>query len=283
MYDAETVSDCHYPRSNTTWYPRHGYLDRATFDLTYRHPKRLHIASVGMRLSEEPDPEDKDSLITKYGMQYPVALVTFALGPFERHKEIVKWEKGGEPIPPEFNSLPGSYAAIKEDFILAELSNSIRYFSVLFGKYPYPVFGAAFHPFNFGQGFPTLLMIPGADRASKYTYRFIAHETAHQWWGNVVAWRSYRDQWLSEGFAEYSGILYAGVRDGTGARDDLLGELRASLKRPPETTEGLGKGKLVDVGPLVLGHRLSTSKTVNAYQTLIYNKGALVCACSISC
>ena len=39
MYDSETVSDCHYPRSNETWFPRHGYLDRATFDLTYRHPK----------------------------------------------------------------------------------------------------------------------------------------------------------------------------------------------------------------------------------------------------
>jgi aminopeptidase N len=33
-------------------------------------------------------------------------------------------------------------------------------------------------------------MIPNADRASKYTYQFIAHETAHQWWGNIVAWRS---------------------------------------------------------------------------------------------
>lgn len=30
--------------------------------------------------------------------------------------------------------------------------------------------------------------------------------TAHQWWGNIVYWRFYLDQWLSEGFAEYSGI-----------------------------------------------------------------------------
>ena len=276
MYDSESVSDCHYPRSNETWFPRHGYLDRATFDLTYRHPKRLRIASVGLRLSEEPDPDDKNTLITKYRMDYPVPLATFALGPWERHKDVIKWEKGGEPTPLEFNSLPGGYKAIKEDFILAELNNSVRYFSLLFGKYPYPVFSAAFHPFNFGQGFPTLLMIPNADRASKYTYKFIAHETAHQWWGGIVAWRSYRDQWLSEGFAEYSGILYAGVRDGVHARDDLLGDLRSSLKDPVVTTEGLGKGKLVDVGPIILGHRLFTTKTANAYQTLIYNKGALV-------
>ena len=119
-------------------------------------------------------------------------------------------------------------------------------------------------------------MIPDADRASKYTYVFIAHETAHQWWGNIVAWRSYRDQWLSEGFAEYSGILYTTVREGTGARDDLLGRLRGSLKNPPMTETGPGKGRLVDVGPIILGHRLSTRKTRGAYQTLIYNKGALV-------
>jgi aminopeptidase N len=38
----------------------------------------------------------------------------------------------------------------------------------------------------------------------------------------------------------------------------------------------MGKGRLVDVGPIILGHRLSTSKTLGAYQALIYNKGALV-------
>jgi len=73
------------------------------------------------------------------------------------------------------------------------------------------------------------------DRASKYTYVFIAHETSHQWWGDMVLWRSYRDQWLSEGFAEYSGILYTDLRAGPGARDELIGLLRSSLKDPPET------------------------------------------------
>lgn len=278
MYDAQSVEHCHYPRSNESWFPRHGYLDRATFDLTFRHPRRLSVASGGERLSEEPLPDDKDAVVTKYRMQHPVPLMTFALAPFERHSQMVRFDKGGvgDPIPVEFNSLPGAYAAIKEDFILAEMDNSLRYFTSIFGKYPYPVFRAAFHPFNFGQGFPTLLMIPGADKASKYTYVFIAHETAHQWWGDIVSWRSYRDQWLSEGFAEYSGILYTDLRGGHGARDELLSRLRDSLKLPPLTETGPGKGRLVDVGPIILGHRLSTRKTRGAYQTLIYNKGALV-------
>jgi hypothetical protein len=270
--------DCHYPRSTVSWLPRHGYLDRATFDLNFRHAKKFHVATVGIRVSEEIDPEQKDVMVTKYQMPQPVALVTFALAPFERHKAMVKWEKGGfgDPTPLEFNSLPGGTLAIKEDFIMAELDNSLRYFTALFGKYPYPVFGAAFHPFRFGQGFPTLLMIPATDTANKRTYVFIAHETAHQWWGDIVSWRSYRDQWLSEGFAEYSGILYTGFRSGRQSQADLIDEARASLKRPPSTLEGIGKGRLVDVGPIILGHRLSTSKTFGAYQTLIYSKGALV-------
>jgi len=270
--------DCHYPRSNTTWFPRNGYLDRATFDLTFWHPKSLGVASVGERISEAPLPDSKDAIETKYRMKEPIPLATFALAPFKRYTQNVRFDQGGvgDPIQVEFNSLPGSRAAIKEDFILAELDNSLRYFTTLFGKYPYPVLRAAFHPYGFGQGLPSLLMIPATDRASKYTYVFIAHETAHQWWGDVVSWRSYRDQWLSEGFAEYSGIMYTGFRDGNSARDDLISQLRESLRLPPRSEVNFGKGRLVDVGPLILGHRLSTRKTRNAYTTLIYNKGALV-------
>jgi hypothetical protein len=276
MFEAQEVNHCYYPRSNESWAPRHGYLDRATFDLTYRYPKKLKIASVGLPSEEQVDAENKDVAVVKYKMPQPVALVTFALGPFIKHRDSIKWEKGSPPTPLEFNSLSGSYAVIKEDFILAELNNSIRYFTAIFGDYPYPSFGAAFHPFGFGQGFPSLLMIPPTDRANKRDFSFIAHETAHQWWGNIVAWRSYRDQWLSEGFAEYSAILYTGLRDGKSSRGDLLSELRSSLRLPPETTTGIGKGRLVDVGPIILGHRLNTSKSFGAYQTLIYNKGALV-------
>src|SRR6266404_2514675 len=276
MHHPDLPPNCYYPRLNSEWSPRHGYLDRASFDLTFHHKKQLHIASIGVRLSETPDPSDKDLAVTKYKMAQAIPLATFALGPFERHSEEVKFEKDGTTIPVEFNSLPGSDIAIKEDFIQAELSNSIRYFSLLFGKYPYPAFSAAFHPYGFGQGFPSLLMIPATDRANKFTYSFIAHETSHQWWGDLVTWRSYRDQWLSEGFAEYSGALYTGIRAGMDQREELVRLMRHSLKEPPETQTGIGKGRLADVGPIILGHRLNTSKTYGAYETLIYSKGALV-------
>ena len=276
LRQSEYLSDVSYPRSNTSWYPRHGYLDRATFDIKYVHAKKVKVGSVGTRQSEAPSPEDKDIIVTNYKMAEPVALVTFALGPWQRHAETVKWEDGQKEIPLEFNSMPGSYMAIKEDFILAELNNSVRYFHALFGAYPYETYSATFHPYGFGQGFPSMLMIPATDRASKYTYSFIAHETAHQWWGNIVSWRSYRDQWLSEGFAEYSGTLYTALRDNPKAARSLIDDMRYSLKLAPQTLTGVGPGKLNDVGPIILGHRLNSRKTFGAYQALIYNKGALV-------
>lgn len=265
--------DCSYPRSNGSWYPRQGYLDRATFNFTFTHPKKLKIASTGSRLSEGPDPANKDMMVTKYSMNYPVALQTFALGPFKRHPGEIKWESGDKPTPMEFNSLSDDLV-LKEDFVLQELNNSVRNFQFLFGKYPYDSFGAVFHPYGFGQGFATMLTIPNTDRASKYTYAFLAHETAHQWWGNIVSWRSYRDQWLSEGFAEYSGVIYTGLRDKSASR--LVDDMRQSLKDPPLTVMGPGKGRLNDVGPLILGHRLETKKTYGAYSALVYNKGGLV-------
>ncbi len=267
----ETVGDTHYPRSNTSWYPHHGYLDRSTYEMTFIHSKKLKVATVGVRQSEA---EDGDAMKTVYKMKFPVSFVTFALAPFKRHNEEIKWDNGDKPIPLEYNSL--DYIRLKEDFIMAEMNNSVRYFHQLFGQYPYETYGAAFHPFGFGQGFPSMLVIPATDRANKYTYAFIAHETAHQWWGNIVAWRSYRDQWLSEGFAEYSGILYTSLRKDYKAAVNMVDEMRDSLKDLPRTKSGFGKGRLNDVGPLILGHRLDTGKTYGAYGTLVYNKGALV-------
>ena len=266
--------DFSYPRSTTSWYPRHGYLDRSEYTITFTHSRKLKVVCVGNRISETPSPENKDLVVTRYRMEEPIALATFAVGPFVRHNEVAKWDGTNDTLPLEFNSIGD--IPLKEDFILAELSNSVRYFSRLFGSYPYKTYSASFHPYGFGQGFPSMLMIPNTDRANKFTYSFIAHETSHQWWGNIVAWRSYRDQWLSEGFAEYSGVLYTGLRDSPKAAENLVDNMRASLRRPPETQLGPGKGRLNDVGPIILGHRLDSSKTFGGYETLVYNKGALV-------
>ena len=275
MFQSEAMSETYFPLRTTTWYPRHGELQRSVFELRFRHRKRDVVASIGVVTRDDPAPDRDDQRITEFHLTEPVALASFAVGPYEVHKDQAKMSDG-QTLPIEFYSMPGYKAAIKEDFILAELNNSVRYFSMLFGSYPYPIFRAAYHPFGYGQGFPTTLMIPATDRADNRTFHFIAHETSHQWWGDVVLWRSYRDQWLSEGFAEYSGLLYTGTRDRSKSEKELIKFDREDLKNPPRTPTGIGKGRLVDVGPLILGHRLSTRQTGGAYTALIYSKGALV-------
>jgi hypothetical protein len=279
LQSSDLVRGAYYPISNQAWLPRHGDLDRATFDLTYTHRARDRVASIGTRLSEAPDPANPELVVTTYRMPDPVALAVFAVGPFERHRQDVTFEAGGRTIPLEFNKLPdsrGPIAAVKEDFVLAELDNSVRYFAAIFGPYPYETFGAAFHPYPFGQGFPTLMMLAPADRAATSTYAFISHETAHQWWGNIVAWRSYRDQWLSEGFAEYSGVLYTGLREHQRAASELVRDMRRALVQPPRTLQGFGRGRLNDIGPIILGRRLNSTESFGAYQALVYSKGGLV-------
>lgn len=274
MFQAE-MGGVFFPLRSTTWYPRHGYLRRSVYDVQFRHRKKDVVASIGTVIRDEQVPNAKDVRLTEFRLDQPIALTSFSLGDYEIHKDVAKMSNG-RSLPIEFYSMPGSRAAIKEDFILAELSNSVRYFSSLFGEYPYPVFRGVFHPFGYGQGFPTTLMIPGTDRANARTYQFIAHETSHQWWGDTVLWRSYRDQWLSEGFAEYSGMLYTQMRDKTSSEKELIERGRDSLKNPPQNLTGIGKGRLADVGPLVMGHRLSTRETGGAYTALIYSKGGLV-------
>jgi aminopeptidase N len=131
------------------------------------------------------------------------------------------------------------------------------------------VFRATIHPFGFGQGLPTMLMIPKADLADEAMFSFIAHETSHQWWGHQVLWRSYRDQWLSEGFAQYSGLMYTGRRDRPKSVNTMLKEMRETVRTPVFAADKFSV-RVTDIGPLTMGHRLA------AYTALVYNKGALV-------
>ena len=275
-----SATHAYYVRSDC-WYPRHGYLNRSLFDITFRHKKKIRVISIGQKIREEQAPDG--DMLTEWRMDKPVALVTFAAGEFQVHTDKAKMDTGTE-LGLDLYTLSGELCEafrcpglVNSGFVLAELNNSLRFFSALFGPYPYARFGATYHPYPVGRGFPTMLMLPKADTDSKFTYSFIAHETSHQWWGNIVAWRSYRDQWLSEGFADYSGVLYTATRDSDrNSGKELLQRMHDQLLRRPVTLTGIGNGRLADIGPIILGHRLNTRESFGAYTALIYKKGALV-------
>ena len=263
----------YYPLVNTSWYPRCSDLARATYRLRFHSKPYDLVAGPGIR-SESNGKREK---ITHYAQETPIAMVTFAGGEL-RYSE----QQGPNGVALEYYSLqhivPFPLATIDTTdprFILNDLANSIDYFNQLFGPYPYTVLRGVYQPRAFEQGCPTLLLLAqGVDEAVQHWV--VAHEASHQWWGDMVGWRSYRDQWLSEGFAEYSGALYTAARMNADAGKDLIKRMRRVLGTPPVGDVSVHKGRIAEIGPIILGHRLASSETRNAYQALIYEKGALV-------
>jgi len=94
---------------------------------------------------------------------------------------------------------------------------------------------------------------------------FLAHELAHQWWGQAVGWQNYHEQWLSEGFAQFFAGLYAEHRRGPEVFGDMLRQWRKwSLEKS-------------DQGPVYLGYRLGHIRNDGrVFRALVYNKGAAV-------
>lgn len=116
---------------------------------------------------------------------------------------------------------------------------------------------------------------------------FKGHEISHQWWGHVVGWETYHDQWLSEGLAEYSGALYAQVfladkkkklfmKMVEDWKDDVLNRGSRAFVRYgwPKLPKKYTMGS--ESGPIWLGNRLSSSKSPIDYMILVYENGAYV-------
>jgi hypothetical protein len=94
---------------------------------------------------------------------------------------------------------------------------------------------------------------------------FLAHELAHQWFGQAVGWKNYHEQWLSEGFSQYLAALYAKERRGEQAFRDVLRQFRRWALDDS------------DQGPVYLGYRLGHIKGESrVFRALVYNKGAAV-------
>ena len=95
--------------------------------------------------------------------------------------------------------------------VLLDIRASTSLFSLELAHYPFPRLLATEIPSGHGQGMPGFLHLAWSTFESQltpYDDAFRAHEVAHQWWGHLVGWQSYHDQWLSEGFAEYMGAWY---------------------------------------------------------------------------
>ncbi|MEJ2108975.1 MAG: M1 family aminopeptidase [Acidobacteriota bacterium] len=274
----QEMRNTNYPEGTSSWYPRHGFLKRSTFDLVFRHSKADLVVSVGDLVREEVWPDDDGDRLTEYKMNDPIPFASFVAGLLVHYPkdedDVVKF--GDMDI--NFYSLPTSadLTTIKEEFVMTELKNALEYFSAKFGPYPYSEFRSTFRPRSSRQAFATLVTLPGMDSADRNSFLYIGSATSQQWWGNVITMRSYRDQWLREGLVQYSGLLYVLARmQNIKEQKEFLDIMRYNMKNPPRTDTGIGKGKIGEIGPVILGRRLRTRNSMNS-DSMVNDKGPLV-------
>ncbi len=93
----------------------------------------------------------------------------------------------------------------------------------------------------------------------------VLHELAHQWWGGLISWKTYRDVWLTEGLAHFSVLYYLKNHLSTKKFNRIIKKLKSWIYRYSKT------------GPIAYGTRLhSLENSHEAFQTVVYNKGAFV-------
>lgn len=190
---------------------------------------------------------------------------------------------------PNISTGPSSLGKLNAEKIaestLADAVNQLRIGTAYFGPVPNRRLAITQQEaWSFGQSWPSLVFMPYISFLSATqrkdlgmgagTTEFVDsvgfHEVAHQWWGHHVGWASYRDQWLSEGFAEFAAALATQHTRGWDAYDHFLEQHR---KRIVDAVGGTVPH--YQVGPLTRGYRLSTYRSPGA-GFLIYSKGAYV-------
>jgi aminopeptidase N len=82
------------------------------------------------------------------------------------------------------------------------------------------------------------------------------HEVTHQWWGHEVGFNSYRDQWMSEGFADMSASIYIQLIENHNKFLEFWNDERTLLLE--RNKEGF---RAIDAGPVTMGYCMSNDRT----------------------
>ncbi|HEX7183057.1 MAG TPA: M1 family aminopeptidase [Thermoanaerobaculia bacterium] len=196
-----------------------------------------------------------------------------------------------DPEEGEFSGMDGGGLGKVNTARLAEGSmadglNSARLFATYFGPLPQKhVAITQQSDWFFGQSWPSLIFMPyisfldgtqrqrlGMAGASDFIDQVGYHEFAHQWWGHLVGASTYRDQWIEEGFSQFSAALAVQHTKGWGEYDKFWREERKRIlgKYPGNAMSHY------EAGPISLGWRLSTQRSPSAGFAMIYSKGGYV-------
>ena len=167
-----------------------------------------------------------------------------------------------------------------EESVGQSAAQAIEFYAQRFGPYPYGQLALTQMPGRDSQGWPGLVFLSSyaflndQDRQELHIspeqmllqHTIPAHETAHQWWGDLVVWQSYRDQWLSEGLANYCALMMLQQKNPEGFRR-IMERYRDDLLR--QNKDGMAPK---DAGPVTLGYRLLSSRFPEGYEAITYGR-----------
>jgi hypothetical protein len=300
----------YYPMARDTWYPNsaRGLGDFATYNMQFHVPRGLQLLATGTKVSEHSDGKITTSV---WKTDLPLAVVGFNLGSFNMKEAKVPGTNDKLVIEAYANKLvPDDLQAINRAVLdsdpadhngaigqlntvgmlpeqLSQGQAAAQLYSSYFGQLPFArVALTQQFACNYGQSWPMLVYLPicgfldstqqhylGLHPEDMYWKIVTAHEVAHQWWGQTVGFRSYRDQWMSEGFADASASIYlqSTEKNANEYRDFWKQEKKLLTEK---NTYGF---RPVDVGPVTMGFRLAAPKTGwSVYRDLVYPKGAYI-------
>jgi Peptidase family M1 domain len=291
----------YYPVARDDWYPNDRFGRYSMYEMTFAVPKKLQLIGTGDKVS---DALEGDWRVSVWKSPVPLAVAGFNLGEFRKLEGSLG--KSEYLIESYANTdIPDSIAALKREASegrvdtlgtmqtttmmkkpLAEAQLAVMLFNDYFGPIPYKRLAMSQQTAcTYGQAWPSLVYLPicsffddnvryqlGFGRDRGYWKTVAPHEVSHQWWGQTVGFNSYRDQWMSEGFAMFSSSLFVQFIQKNNS------EFRQYWKDQLDTmTEKNPQGRRpIDVGPVTAGYRLSNSRSGSVGSRLIYPKGGFI-------
>jgi aminopeptidase N len=226
------------PAGSDVWYPVNGHpLDKATYTMVITVPEPYDVVSNGQlaSLARSTGAAGNPSTATftwenreptaSYLVMFHAADLGVTIGEGPGGITLI------EAFPPEFGE--------QERTLFDIVPEVIDVFTTLFGPYPFASLGnTVFADSPLNAAIETQGMI-GYD-SSAVNERTIAHEIAHQWFGDSVSPARWQDIWLNEGFARYSEILWAEAAHGVEAAEAALQRQIAGFATVSRTEDGTG-------------------------------------------
>lgn len=256
--------------NRTYWYPRPTTDDFSPTSAVFDTPEGWLALTGGELVSQRTEAKRTRA---EYRLQQPGKFVTAIVGRFRD----VGMRQEGEQVVRGF-ALARSRRLVTEQVQVAQ--QMLAFYAGLFGPCPYPQLGLAITETRLpgGHSPPGLLyvqlrppMLRGRDLvddpANFGDLRgfFLAHEAAHQWWGQATAPANYRERWLSEGWAQYAAALWIRHDAGEAAFRGMMGRM------------GRWATKYDGAGAIHLGQRVGMlDSDPRVYRAVVYDKGAWV-------